>query len=190
MDNIVKGTKLVKEAKMIALRVHGNQNYDLFPYIKHLEDVVDILMEHGYGSQEYLVAGYLHDSLEDAAISFGDIKKLFGEEIAEIVYAVTDELGRNRKERKGKVYPKIRQNPKALIIKLADRIANIEHSLRMGSSQLKMYLIKEHDEFENALKAEKDEAEFIFAYQYPWAEGLWDRLERVVENAKTQLVYK
>ena len=119
--------KTYKEARMVAVKAHSNQSYDeIFPYEKHLDDVVDVLKKFGY-SGKYIVAGYLHDSVEDDGISYNDIKKHFGIDVAEMVFCVTDELGRNRKEKKEKTLPKTMSNPDAIILKLADRIANIEH---------------------------------------------------------------
>lgn len=136
----------VREARLVAIKAHGNQTYDeIFPYEKHLDDVVDILKRFGITSLTHLCAAYLHDSIEDGAISYGKIKSYFGCEVAEIVYCVTDELGRNRKERKAKTLPKTASNPDAVIIKLADRIANIEHG-----GLIDMYA-KEYGEFRDAL---------------------------------------
>ena len=141
---------LVKEAAYFAISAHGNQTYDGYPYYYHLEEVVDILHEFGYTDDKYVVAGYLHDCLEDTAVSYNDIKEIFGEEIAEIVYDVTDELGRNRKERKTKTYPKIKANKDAIIVKLADRISNMRNSLLRGHKMSEMY-IKEYNVFRSAL---------------------------------------
>jgi hypothetical protein len=58
---------------------------------------------------------------------------------------VTDELGRNRKEKKEKTLPKTASNPDAIILKLGDRIANIEHG-----GKVDMYA-KEYQEFKGAL---------------------------------------
>lgn len=71
-------------------------------------------------------------AIEDTNRSYGDVKKRFGEEVAELVYAVTSELGRNRKERNEKTYPKIRNNARATMLKLADRIANVEYGMASG----------------------------------------------------------
>ncbi len=140
----------VKEAAYFAISAHGSQTYDGYPYYYHLEEVVDILREFGYTEDKYVVAGYLHDTLEDTSVSYNDIKELFGEEIAEIVYCVTDELGRNRKERKAKTYPKIASNKNAIIVKLADRIANMRNSFLKGHKMSGMYL-KEYTGFRSAL---------------------------------------
>jgi len=141
---------LVKEAAYFAISAHGNQTYDGYPYYYHLEEVVDILKEFGYTEDKYIISGYLHDALEDTAMSFNDIKERFGIEVAEIVYAVTDELGRNRKERKEKTYPKIKANKDAIIVKLADRISNMRNSLLKGHRMSDMY-IKEYKGFRGAL---------------------------------------
>lgn len=53
--------------------------------------------------------------------------------MAEIVFCVTNEQGRNRKERIKRTYPKIRNNRWAQFVKLCDRIANVEHSLETKS---------------------------------------------------------
>jgi len=137
--------KTYKEARMVAVKAHSNQSYDeIFPYEKHLDDVVDVLKRFGF-SGKFIVAGFLHDSIEDDGISYNDIRKHFGIEVAEMVYCVTDELGRNRREKKEKTLPKTASNPNAIILKLADRIANIEHG-----GKIDMYN-KEYQEFKGAL---------------------------------------
>ena len=116
-----------KEARMVAVKLHASQSYDeIYPYEKHLDDVVEVLKRFGF-SGRFIIAGYLHDSIEDGAISYNKIRKHFGEKVAEMVYCVTDEMGRDRKEKKSKTLPKTASNPDAIILKLADRIANIEH---------------------------------------------------------------
>ena len=139
--------KIYKEARMVAVKAHSNQDYDgVFPYEKHTDDVVDILKRFGY-SGKFIVGGYLHDVMEDNGLSYSKIKRHFGKEVAEMVYCVTDELGRDREEKKRKTLPKTASNPDAIILKLADRIANLEHG-----GKLDMYR-KEHKEFKQMLFA-------------------------------------
>ena len=104
----------------------------------------------------------MHDVLEDTHLSYNDIKKEFGEDIAELVYAVTDELGRNRKERKEKTYPKIKGNPKAIAVKLCDRIANVREAKSSASKMFRMYK-DEHAEFTITLYDSPDEL-----LEYAW----------------------
>lgn len=138
--------KHVSEARLVAIKCHGNQDYDgIFPYEKHLDDVVGVLKRNGISQRKYICAAYLHDSIEDGAISYSKIKLHFGEEVAEIVFCVTDEVGRNREEKKLKTLPKTASNPDAVIVKLADRIANIEHGGKIG-----MYA-EEYNDFRRVL---------------------------------------
>jgi (p)ppGpp synthase/HD superfamily hydrolase len=70
-----------------------------------------------------------------------------GQEVADIVYAVTNEKGKNRKERGGvKYYEGIRQTPGAVFVKLCDRIANVQYSKMTKSRMFEMYR-KENDDF-------------------------------------------
>lgn len=135
----------IERALLVAEKAHANQQYDIYPYMYHVKQVVKIATELGY-DESIIVACALHDTLEDTPLSFNDLKKAFGEEVAEIVYCVTDELGRNRKERKEKTYPKIRENWKATVVKICDRIANTQHSKEYNKDLFEMYK-KECEDF-------------------------------------------
>lgn len=157
--------KTYKEARMVSIKAHGNQDYDgIFPYKKHLDDVVDVLKRFGF-SGKYIVAGYLHDIIEDTPLSYNKIKYHFGVEVAEIVFCVTDELGRNREEKKMKTLPKTASNPDAIIVKLADRIANIEHG-----GKIEMYA-KEYKTFH----------EFLFPRTPQDGLEMWRYLEKLLK---------
>lgn len=166
----------VKAARYFAEKAHQAQTYgNGLPYTKHLDDVYNVLIRFGFSESNpahlnILTAAYLHDSMEDTATSYSDLKRSFNEEVAEIVYCMTDELGRNRKEKKEKTYPKIRENPKSLILKLADRIANIENSIGSGveSDFLSMYK-KEYSMFRWNLKIPGH------------AEKFWNHLDKLME---------
>lgn len=141
--------KKLEKALMVAEKEHANQSYDIFPYMYHIRMVVKAAQDIGY-DESIQVACALHDVMEDGGISYSDIKRYFGEEVAEIVFAASDESGRTRKEKKAKTYPKIRQNWKAVAVKLCDRYANMSHSIEYGHSMAGAYK-KEHADFKNAL---------------------------------------
>ena len=129
-----------KKAAYFAISRHGNQTYKKLPYFYHLEQVVQALEFFGYGADEdIIIAGYLHDVMEDTATSYNDIVQNFNKEVAEIVYAVTDELGKNRKERKLKTIPKIKANRKAIVVKLADRIVNVSSGGELNDMYIQEY---------------------------------------------------
>ncbi len=54
------------------------------PYIIHPLGVAKILIEHGC-SEEIVVAGILHDTVEDTAITLEDIRRSFGERVDHLV---------------------------------------------------------------------------------------------------------
>ena len=137
-------------AFLLAEHAHKNQMYGIYPYIFHPREVVAVAELMGFGDDVKIPCA-LHDCIEDDALSFNDIKNEFGEKIAEIVFCVSDELGRNRKERKAKSYPKIRSNKTAIIVKICDRYANIEFSATRDKGKLQMY-INEMPEFRENLE--------------------------------------
>lgn len=86
-----------------------------------------------------------HDLIEDTRVTYNDVKKVLGVFVADIIYAVTNEKGKNRAERANdKYYQGIRENRYAVFIKLCDRIANVKYSFNS------MY-IKEHEHFMRSL---------------------------------------
>lgn len=134
------------DALNFAIKHHGNQKYGDKPYAYHLNKVVELATTHFADSPEILSASALHDVIEDTNIGYNKIAYHFGKEVAEIVYCVTDELGRNRKERKEKTYPKIRRNWKATAVKLCDRIENVKESINNKDDiKLSMYKSEQKD---------------------------------------------
>jgi hypothetical protein len=141
----------LRKAKEFAVKAHGQQMYGDKPYVVHLEHVHEVMKRYRHTNPDVIVqmAGWLHDVLEDTATSKTELVRNFGEEIADIVYRVTDEPGADRTERKRKTYRKIRGHLDATTVKLCDRIANVEASSDVPE-KLKMYK-DEHREFRDAV---------------------------------------
>jgi len=148
---------LIIKAREFALTAHNVQKYsNIYPYYKHSEDVYLTLLKADFDQSDkhdlpVLVASWLHDCLEDTNTSYSDIKREFEEEIAEIVYCVTDEVGRNRKERHQKTFPKLITNTKAVTLKVADRLSNVKFGIKNQSPQFMMYK-KEFTEFKECIE--------------------------------------
>lgn len=160
-------TDEIKKAMAYAQKAHNVQVYgECYPYFKHLENVYNVLLQFEIYDNDMLIAAWLHDCIEDTNTSYNDLKKEFGVDVAEIVYCVTDELGRNRIERKEKTYPKIRSNPKSVILKIADRIANVQFSIEQKSDHFKMYQ-NEHNNFQYELRI------------YKQVDSMWEYLEKI-----------
>lgn len=160
----------IKCARDFAIDAHGRQRYGVkdrfratfkpdqfhmepgLPYVFHLDMVADVLRDFGEPPSSILhVAAYLHDVLEDVPrMTREALQNQFGEEIATLVWHVTNEPGANRAERHAKTYPKIASSLNAIRLKLADRIANVQYSLDNESPHLGMY-IDEYPAFRAAL---------------------------------------
>lgn len=150
--------KKIERALLFAESAHFGQKYDRYPYMYHLLCCKEVAESYLLG-EDLVIACLLHDVIEDSSISFGDIKFEFGEAIANIVYAVTDELGKNRKERHNKTYPKIRGFRYAIIVKLIDRYCNIISSIENHNSEKFAMYKKENVDFIKGIGA--DELEYF-----------------------------
>ena len=132
----------VTRARDFAIKAHGDQKYGDAPYFHHLDAVADVLEAFGWKHELDVASAYLHDVLEDTDTTEAELRNLFPPTIVDPVVAVTDEPGPygNRKERKAATYPKIRAGgTRAIRLKLADRIANVEASKVSSPRLFKMY---------------------------------------------------
>ena len=159
-----------ERARLFAIKAHSEQRYGEKPYEYHLQAVINVLIRFGMQidcetDAPLLIAAWLHDTLEDTALDKESIACEFGAEVAELVWLVTDAQGRNRKERKAATYLKTRQSEEAIILKLADRIANVEESLQKNAGLFQMYM-KEQQFFSDSLRAEakSERAEKMWNY--------------------------
>lgn len=144
----------VNEAREFAVKAHGDQMYSmLFPYVTHLDQVKEILREYGYCKDDYQITAYLHDVLEDTAVTVDDLVYNVPDNVLMAVQFLTDEPGTTRKERKDATYELRGKQaklwrmydwmPLALRVKLADRIANIRAS--RDTPYMDMYFREWHD---------------------------------------------
>jgi len=101
------------------------------PYINHLSDVARRLAEGTNGEDATLViAGLLHDTLEDTDTSLAELAKEFGREVAELVAEVSDDKTRPKAERKRlQVAEAPKKSLRAKMIKLADKTSNLNSLL-------------------------------------------------------------
>lgn len=135
-----------------------NHMYDTYlPYSFHLRMVSNVAKDYIHLLPKNLqvpaiLAAWGHDLIEDTRVSYNDVKKELGYDAAEIVYAVSNEKGKNRKERANdKYYKGICETPGATFVKLCDRIANVQYSKMTKSRQFEMYK-EENENFTNSLK--------------------------------------
>lgn len=140
----------VEFAAVVAEVAHAGQHYGELDYIEHLKDVSGVLRRYDIDDEVILVAGWLHDVVEDTKVGYKYIDKVFGPEVSDVVFRVTNELGKNRREKFQATSPKIAGHVRATTVKLADRIAHYENGLLRDGSKLSMY-VKEQSMFRGAL---------------------------------------
>ncbi len=127
---------LLCRAFEFALAIHGDQVRKGIPvpFISHLMAVSALVLEHG-GTATEGAAALLHDSLEDTSTSRAILADAFGEEIAAIVAACSDNLGRapiSWRDRKEKFLSSIASmNASALLVTAADKLHNARDVVKM-----------------------------------------------------------
>ena len=128
-----KDQAYINRAFQYAYDGHNGQNRKSGePYITHPLHVALYLCELNF-DKETIAAALLHDLIEDTAISYEDLKKEFGEEVADIVDGVTklDKIKYSSNEEAKadairKMVIAMSKDIRVLILKLADRLHNIQ----------------------------------------------------------------
>jgi len=125
MDIITKAKELAEQAH----KDHVRNDETKTPYILHLAEVVELVTESG-GSEEEIVAGWLHDVVEDTPTTIADIHREFGDQVGEMVAGLTDLpewLTLTLQERKLKQAERVaHESASVKRVKLADQVSNIQ----------------------------------------------------------------
>ncbi|MBI2302795.1 MAG: HD domain-containing protein [Armatimonadetes bacterium] len=138
---------LVAAARDFAVGRHNHSGctYEGESYETHLQMVVDNALAWQHllpddGTRAVVTAAaWCHDVLEDTPTSYHDLCEVVGEAVADIVYDVTNELGKTRAERTARTYPKIAANRLAVFLKLCDRLANQRVSVEVRHRMAEVY---------------------------------------------------
>lgn len=168
----------ILKAKAYAFEAHKGDMYGPYPYTKHLNDVYNTLVMVGVTDDLILMAAWMHDTIEDTMVVYEDLFEDFGKRTADLVYLLTDKRGRNRRERHEATYPLIAEDPRAVLVKLADRLANLMNSQHEKEKMFFMYE-KEHPYFIETLM--KHTAEEKFTPYRTFIEDIVVRIEAILE---------
>lgn len=132
-DKIKPGDKLIlRNAFEVAAEAHSTMRRKSGePYILHPIAVAKICADEiGLGVRS-AIAALLHDTVEDTDLSIQDIEKDFGQEIARIVDGLTkisnviDANTSKQAENFKKILLTLTDDPRVILIKLADRLNNM-----------------------------------------------------------------
>lgn len=106
----------VEAARRLATQMHEGQTDKAgLPYVTHPERVAARLE-----TPEAQVVGWLHDTVEDTALSLDEIKARFGPQTA----AAVDAISRRDGELWDDYLARVKQNPMARTVKISDLIDN------------------------------------------------------------------
>ncbi len=131
-QNPAANVELVQKAYVYAATAHAGQTrLSGEPYLSHPLAVAHTLAELGF-DEATVVAGLLHDTVEDTKASIEELDEQFGEDVADIVDGVTkismisfDSKEDQQAENIRKMILAMSHDIRVLMVKLADRIHNM-----------------------------------------------------------------
>jgi (p)ppGpp synthase/HD superfamily hydrolase len=124
----------LSKALLFAAKKHTDQRRKgerAEPYVNHLIEVVDLLAQHTDGKNaDLLCAGALHDTIEDTGTKYEELKREFGENVADIVRECTDDKSLPKAERKRlQAANAPHKSDNAKMVKMADKTSNLRSIL-------------------------------------------------------------
>jgi (p)ppGpp synthase/HD superfamily hydrolase len=101
------------------------------PYVNHLLEVAELIASSSpVLDTELVMAGLLHDTIEDTAVTRQELEQLFGSDVASLVVEVTDDKSLPKETRKAlQVQNAGKKSARAQTLKLADKISNLRSIL-------------------------------------------------------------
>ena len=129
----MENTYWYENALQFAIARHSTQTRkgSLIPYITHPIQVANILFDMR-ASENIVMAGLLHDTLEDTDTTRQQLTDLFGDKVAELVAMHSEDKSLTWDERKAAEIKDAKEGIMALrMLILADKLANI-HSLAIS----------------------------------------------------------
>ena len=169
------------------------------PYILHPIAVAKICVEEiGLGVRS-TICSLLHDTVEDTDISLEDVEREFGQEIARIVDGLTkisnvvDINGSQQAENFKKILMTLTDDPRVILIKLADRLHNMrtlgsmkrEKQLKISSETVYVYSPLAHRMGLYTIKTEMED----LAMKYMEPEIYRDIAQKLAETKRERSKY-
>ncbi len=200
----------IKDAYLLAMKHHDGQvRKSGEPYIIHPLEVAKILCEMRSGP-DGLIAGLLHDIVEDTDVTLEKLEEMFSTDVADIVDAVT-KISKlkiaNAELQKASTHQKIllamAKDIRVILVKIADRLHNMrtlqfmkpEKQIAIARETIEIYAPLAHKMGMFEIKAELEELSFYYGYREEYDQiseeleiedqhraGLLDDLETDITN--------
>jgi guanosine-3',5'-bis(diphosphate) 3'-pyrophosphohydrolase len=193
-DALVLAFDFAKKAHEGQLRLSGD------PYYVHPYEVAGILVELGLDI-DTIIAGLLHDVMEDTVINDAEIEEIFGAEVLYLVDGVTKLTKvdyKSREERQAESFRKMflamAKDIRVILIKLADRLHNMrtlgfqpkEKQLEKARETIEIYAPLAHRLGINTIKWELEDLSLKFLEPDMYYE-IVDKLKTTREERETYL---
>ncbi len=193
---------IINRAYVFAMKAHGAQKRASGdPYFSHPVEVAYKLTQYKLDVAS-IVTALLHDTVEDTEVTLDDIEASFGKEIRQLVDGVTkfsrlEGKSENLKQAENfrKLLIAMSEDLRVLLVKLADRLHNMETLKHIKSPEKRQRIARETVEIYAALAERigmrnvKDELQDLaFAELYPEArESIVKRLAFLREQGAAEL---
>lgn len=142
---------MYEKARKMMIEAHKGQVRKITgePYFSHPLNVARILRRAGF-SEDVVIAGLLHDAVEDTSMTDQDIRQIFGDVVADLVASHTENKALSWEERKAHTIEQVRTvtlEEKALIVadKL-DNLSSVKYALSSEGKSVWSYFNRGYDQ--------------------------------------------
>ena len=148
---------MIKEAAEFAKRVHEGKlrKGSGIPYIVHPFEAA-VIVSGLTKDPEVISAALLHDVIEDTPVTYEELEERFGQRVADLVLAESEDKSKTWKERKGATIERLKTAPREVrMICLGDKLSNLR-------STAADYMVKGDEVWKKFRVTDKKEHEWYY----------------------------
>lgn len=133
-------SNVVQQAFVVAELTHQGQLDDAGEcyFDSHIRVVADLVRKVCPTDRNLIAAAYLHDIIEDTYVTEEYLRRVFSDDIVDLVMEVTHE---GKKDQNGYYFPRL-ETQRGIILKFADRLSNVSRMEAWDDKRQQQYLRK------------------------------------------------